>query len=75
MAYDTALAQLSLNTSNIIPKGFIAEQHVNVVYDNIDFGEEARKQTHVTNGIIIQVTSQNNDDNNRETAVIKKTQR
>ena len=76
MAYDTALAQLSLNTSNVIPKGFIAERHVNVVYDNIDFGEEARKQTHVTNGIIIQqVTSQNNYDDNIETTVIKKTQR
>ena len=76
MAYDTALAQLSLNASNVIPKGFIAEHHVNVVYDNIDFGEEAGKQTHVTNGIIIQeITSQNNDDNNGETTVIKKTQR
>ena len=41
MPYDTALAQLSLNASNVIPKGFIAEHHVNVVYDNIDFGEEA----------------------------------
>ena len=78
MANDTALklAQLSLNASNVIPKGFIAEHHVNVVYDNIDFGEEAGKQTHVTNGIIIQeITSQNNDDNNGETTVIKKTQR
>ena len=76
MAYDTALAQLSLNASNVILKDFIAEHHVNVVYDNIDFGEEAGKQTHVTNGIIIQeITSQNNDDNNGETTVIKKTQR
>ena len=76
MAYDTALAQLSLKASNVIPKGFIAEHHVNVVYDNIDFWEEAGKQTHVTNGIIIQeITSQNNDDNNGETTVIKKTQR
>lgn len=76
MAYDTALAQLSLNTSTVIPKGFVAERHVNVVYDNIDFGEEAKKQTHVTNGIIIQqITSQNNDGNNTETTVIKKTQR
>ena len=76
MAYDTALAQLSLNTSNVIPKGFVAERHVNVVYDNIDFGEEAKKQTHVTNGIIIQhVSSQNVEDNNTETVVIKKTQR
>ena len=75
MTYDTVLAQLSLNASNVIPKGFIAEHHVNVVYDNIDFGEEAGKQTHVTNGIIIQeITSQNNDDNNGETTVIKKTQ-
>ncbi|CAB4021985.1 Hypothetical predicted protein [Paramuricea clavata] len=52
---------------------FIAERYVNVVYDNIDFGEEAKKQTHVTNGIIIQqVTSQNNDDNNIETTVTQR---
>ena len=75
MAYDTALAQLSLNASNVIPKGFIAEHHVNVVYDNIDFGEEAGKQTHVTNGIIIQEITSRNNDNNEETTVIKKTQR
>ena len=111
MAYDTALAQLSLNASNVIPKRVYSRASLNVVYDssgasaisegdifiyscsaqlisfevdsiskeincaeheymnkspslialapllvydNINFGEEAGKQTHVTNGIIIQ---------------------
>lgn len=54
MAYDSALAQLTINTSNIVPKDFVPGEHVNLVYDNIDFKEESVKQTHVTNGIIIQ---------------------
>ena len=39
MAYDSALAQLTINTSNVIPRNFVAEEYVNLVYDNIDFGE------------------------------------
>lgn len=54
MAYDSALAQLTINTSNIVPKDFIPGKHVNLVYDNIDFKEDSENQTHVTNGIIIQ---------------------
>ena len=54
MAYDSALALLTINTSNVIPRNFVAEEYVTLVYDNIDFGEEIAKQTHVTNGIIIQ---------------------
>ena len=55
MAYDSALAQLSMNTSSYLPKDFMKNEYVNLVYDNIDFGEEIGKQTHVTNGIITQV--------------------
>ena len=39
MAYDSALAQLTMNTSNIIPKEFVSGKHVNLVFDNIDFKE------------------------------------
>ena len=54
MAYDSALAQLTMNASNIVPKDFIPCQFVNLVYDNIDFKEDSVQQTHVKNGIIIQ---------------------
>ena len=54
IAYDSAIAQATIDTSNILPKEFVAKEHVNLVYDNIDFGEEIDKQTHVTNGIITQ---------------------
>ena len=54
MAYDSAIAQATIHTSNIIPREFVAKEYVNLVFDNIDFGEEISKQTHVTNGVIIQ---------------------
>lgn len=53
MAYESALAQLTINTSNIIPKDFVAGKHITLVYDNIDFQEDAKKQTHVTNGMSV----------------------
>jgi hypothetical protein len=39
MAYDSAIAQETINTSSIIPREFVAKEYVNLVYDNIDFGE------------------------------------
>ena len=54
MAYDSALAQLRMNTSSYLSKDFVKNEYVNLVYDNIDFGEEIAKQTHVTSGIITQ---------------------
>ena len=54
MAYDSALTQLSMNTFSYLSKDFAKNEYVNFVYDNIDFGEETAKQTHVTNGIITQ---------------------
>ena len=65
MAFDSALAQLTINTSNIIPRNFVAEEYINLVFDNIDFGEEISKQPHVTNGIITQkITIQNESKKN-----------
>jgi hypothetical protein len=75
MAYDSALAQLTINTSNVIPRNFVAEEYVNLVYDNIDFGEEIAKQTHVTNGIIIQKMTVKIDNGLPHSTVIKKSQR
>ena len=57
MAYNSALAQITSNTSNIVTKEFIPGKYVNLAYDNIDFKEESSQQTHVTNRIIIQKTS------------------
>ena len=54
MANDSAIVQLVIETSDIFPRGFVAGQSINLVYDNIDFGEEVKKQMHVTNGIITQ---------------------
>jgi hypothetical protein len=78
MAYDSALAQLTINTSNIVPKEFIPGKHINLVYDNIDFQEESDEQTHVTNGIIIQKTVPGtlySVERPSECATIKKKQR
>lgn len=52
MGYETAIAQLNIQTSSILPAGFVSKEPINLVYDNNDFGEEITKQTHVTNGII-----------------------
>ncbi len=76
MAYDSAIAQATINTSNIIPRKFVAKEYVNLVYDNIDFGEEISKQTYVTNGIITQRESvQKQISSSEQPTLIKKSQR
>ena len=50
MAYDTAIAQVNIDTSTIIPGEFVPNEAVNLVFDDIDFGEEIKKQTHATKG-------------------------
>ena len=75
MTFDSALAQLTINTSSIIPRNFVAEEYINLVFDNIDFGEEISKQTHVTNGIITQKITIQNESELRHFTVIKKSQR
>ena len=71
MAFDSALAQLTINTSNIIPRNFVAEEYIKLVFDNIDFGEEISKQTHVTNGITTQKITIQNECELRHSTVIK----
>jgi hypothetical protein len=75
MAFDTALAQLVVNTSDIIPREFVANEAVNLVYDNIDFGEDIKKQTHVTNGIITQQITSENQRRSGQSIKINKKQR
>lgn len=76
MAFDSAIAQLVLETSDIIPREFVEGGAINLVYDNIDFGEEVTKQTHVTNGIITQkVPNINQITPERKAVKIPKSQR
>ena len=74
-AYDTALAQLAINTSDTIPREFVPKESINLVYDNIDFQEEITKQTHVTNGIIIQKVLQESSSHPEQAVKISKSQR
>ena len=78
MVYDSALAQNTINTSNDISKKFVPEEYVNPVYDNVDFGEETVKQTHVTNGIITQKMTAQSDyslPHSSNSTIINKSQR
>ena len=74
-AYDTALAQLAINTSDIIPREFVPKESINLVYDNIDFQEEITQQTHVRNGIIIQKVLQESNSHPEQAVKISKSQR
>ena len=38
MAFDPSLAELTINTSNIITRNFVAHEYINLVFDDIDFG-------------------------------------
>ena len=75
MSYDTAIAQLVIDTTDIISREFIANEAINLVHDNIDFGEDIKKQTHVTNGIITQKITSENHSREAQTSRISKSQR
>lgn len=46
MAFDSSLAQLTIDTSHIIPRNFVAEEYISLVFDNIDFARKfPRKPT------------------------------
>jgi hypothetical protein len=70
MSYDTAIAQLNINIANLIPKEFVANEAVNIVYD-----KEITKQTHVTNGIVTQRITSEKQVYPEQTVTIKKCQR
>ena len=73
MVYDTALAQLTMNSSDDnIPREFVPKDAINLVYDNIDFQEDIKEQTHVTNGVITQkIMGKNPSASNRMEGVKK----
>ena len=76
MAYDTALAQLTMNSSDDnIPREFVAKEAINLVYDNIDFQEDIKEQTHVTNEIITQKIAGKNPSASNRREGVKKSQR
>ena len=58
-----------------IPKEFVPKEAINLVYDNIDFQEDIKEQTHVTNGIITQKITNENPTSSNRTVRIKKSQR
>ena len=62
---------------NILPRKFVATEYVKLLYsDNIDFGEEIDKQTHVTNDVITQKASvQKQLDSSDHQILIRTTQR
>ena len=54
LQHDTALAQMSIQSATSLPIGLETNSHTILVWDNADFGKEAKTSTHVTNGIAIQ---------------------
>ena len=54
LRHDTALAEISLGASSIVPRDAVPSVWTTIVADNADFGEEAKMQTHITNMIMIQ---------------------
>lgn len=54
LRHDTALAKMNIEATNSVPKEILPNRHTILVWDNDDFGEEAKVSTHVTNGIAIQ---------------------
>ena len=64
-----------MNTSDNIPREFLPKEAINLVYDNIDFQEHIKEQTHVTSGIITQKISNENPSSLNRTVRIKKSPR
>lgn len=54
LRHDTALAEIALDASSIVPRDAMPGVWTTIVADNADFGEEAKMQTHITNMIMIQ---------------------
>ena len=75
MSYDTAITQLVIDTTDIIPRESIANEAINLVYDNIDFGDDIKKQTHVTNDITTQEITSENHSREAQKSKISKSQR
>ena len=55
---ETDLARLSMTTESNIPKDIVKNKFTCLVFDNDDFAEDSRNQTHVLGGIAIQRESE-----------------
>ena len=54
LRHDTALAELNLQSSIVVPKEILPNKHTTLIWDNDDFQEESKSSTHITNGIVVQ---------------------
>lgn len=54
LRHDTALAELNLQSSTVVPKEILPNKHTTLIWDNDDFQEESKSSTHITNGIAVQ---------------------
>ena len=59
----------------LLPRQFIANEAINLVYHNIDFGEDIKKQTDVTSGIITRKITSQNHSREAQTSRISKSLR
>jgi hypothetical protein len=51
LRHDTALTELNLQSSTVVPKEILPNKHTTLILDNDDFQEESKSSTHITNGI------------------------
>ena len=58
LSHETDLARLSMTTESNIPKDIVKNKFTCLVFDNDDFAEDSRNQTHVLGGIAIQRESE-----------------
>lgn len=58
LTHETDLARLSMTTESNIPKDIEKNKFTCLVFDNDDFSEDSRNQTHVLGGIAIQRESE-----------------
>ena len=62
LTHETDLAKLAVTSNTNIPKDIIKGKFTCLVFDNNDFSEESRNQTHVLGGIAIQKEGETSHD-------------
>lgn len=62
LTHETDLAKLAVTSDSNIPKDIIKGKFTCLVFDNNDFAEESRNQTHVLGGIAIQKEGETGHD-------------
>ena len=62
LTYETDLAKLAIKSDTCVPKGVEEQKFTCLVYDNDDFTEDSRNQTHILGGILIQRESLSEDE-------------